>query len=186
MSIQSFRRMPIGCPTVEPAATERAMVFASRPEHGKPIFARTTLVNETPFPLYDEQRGERVPTVLLASGMLVRGNADQVVLVDSHRFSTCDSVRGSVREITATANSVTGALIVPYSDTDATQRKAWSLIAEEHITDIEPDFKQHTATYVRAGETVAIAGKQFTGPVKVVSSWELYAVSLVCVPPQLD
>ncbi|MFH1033592.1 MAG: hypothetical protein V1806_03720 [Pseudomonadota bacterium] len=131
------------------------------------------VASEAPVRVWDSQRWEDVDEVLLMSGL--EPMPGQVPLLDSHsRFSTAN-VLGSARDIRVEG----GQLIARAFFSGAPEgERAYTLVQEGHLTDNSVGYRANASTWVEAGRTVEINGRQFTGPKKVVTNWSLKEVSL--------
>lgn len=128
--------------------------------------------SDAPVPMYDWQRGATIPEVLLPSGMRI-ARGDSVPLLDAHDRYSVDRVLGSVRGIKANGSEVTGTLHFAESASGA-----WGLVRGKHVTDVSVGYEALKRTYIDKGTTATVAGREFTGPVNVVTQWRLREVSL--------
>jgi len=143
-----------------------------------PESSRAVLTTERPVPMFDWQRGEMVPEVLLMSAMEVRGAREQVPLLDTHSRQTVDDVLGSVREIEHTGAEIRGE--VTFDDGDAGAR-AKAKVDAGHITDLSVGYQidPNRSQFIPDGERAKVNGQEFAGPVNVRTWWQLQEVSLV-------
>ena len=141
-------------------------------EKGRTVEAR--IATEQAVPMFDWQRGEVVPEVLLASGVKLPGRGGQVPFLNAHARYSVDSQLGSARDLATADDEVRGVLHF-----SAAAESAWTKVREGHITDVSAGYQVLERTYIPRGETAMIAGREFSGPVNVVTSWKLREVSLV-------
>lgn len=132
----------------------------------------TIISTETPVPMVDWERYEMVPEVLRSDGMQ---SPEQVPLLDSHNRNSMVDQYGSVRAIRVDGQSVAGVLHFSANE-DAQQ--AFRMVQEGHATDVSAGYQVLEKTYVPRGQNAVIAGRQYAGPVNVVTKWKLREVSL--------
>lgn len=147
----------------------RAKTFS---EDGRSVEA--VISTETPVSMPDWSRMEMVPEVLLSKGAEFP-KSRQIPFLDSHnRYSVKDQL-GSARAITVNESDITATLVFGKS---ASGEDALSSVRDGHITDVSVGYEVLKKTYVPDGTTKTIAGREFTGPVNVVTKWRLREVSL--------
>ena len=133
-----------------------------------------TISTETPVAMPDYGRGEMVNEVLMSSGMQMP-KSRQVPFLDSHsRYSIKDQL-GSARSIEVKDGSVSATLMFSKA---SHAEDAMSGVRDGHITDVSVGYEVLKRVYVPAGESKSISGRQFDGPVNVVTKWRLREVSL--------
>lgn len=130
-----------------------------------------TLSSETPVLMFDWQRWEYVPEVLLTSGMQVPRNK-QVPLLDSHDRSSMSRQLGSVRDIRKEDTASAGMLV--YS---SVHENEWTKVREGHATDVSVGYQVIERKYIPEGKSKTIKGRVFEGPVNLVTKWRLSEVS---------
>jgi hypothetical protein len=129
---------------------------------------------ETPVLMPDYSRMEMVPEVLLSKGAEFP-KARQIPFLDSHnRYSVKDQL-GSARAITVNEDNITATLVFGKS---ASGEDALASVRDGHITDVSVGYEVLKKTYVPDGTTKTISGREFAGPVNVVTKWRLREVSL--------
>lgn len=133
---------------------------------------RALITTETPVLEWDWKRYELVPRILLTSGAQIPGSG-QIPFLDSHNRFTTENQLGSARSLEKGKDGVEGDLHF-----STTAERQWTMVREGHATDVSAGFQVLAETYVEAGQTVRIQGKDFTGPVNVAVKWRLYEVSL--------
>jgi len=131
-----------------------------------------TISTENPVEMMDWERWEIVPEVLLSDGMQVDPSR-QVPMLDSHHPRTTRNQLGSVRNVEVDGNTVKGTLAFASRAEDE-----WDLVREGHATDVSVGYRILRVQYVEPGKTKTIRGREFTGPVNVVTKWRLLEVSL--------
>jgi hypothetical protein len=147
----------------------RAKTFS---EEGRSVEA--VIGTETPVLMPDWGRMEMVPEVLLSRGAEFN-KSRQIPFLDSHnRYSVKDQL-GSARAITVNESDITATLVFGKS---AAGEDALASVRDGHITDVSVGYEVLKKTYVPEGTTKTIAGREFTGPVNVVTKWRLREVSL--------
>ena len=125
------------------------------------------IATETPVREYDWKRGEVIPRVLLASGVILP-ESRQIPLLDNHnRWTTQDQI-GSIRNLRVEGDRVRGQL-----NFSSTATSEFTKVREGHITDVSAGFEVLNETYIEQGRTEIISGREFTGPVNVATSWRL-------------
>jgi hypothetical protein len=147
----------------------RAKTFS---EDGRSVEA--VISTETPVSMPDWSRMEMVPEVLLSKGAEFP-KSRQIPFLDSHnRYSVKDQL-GSARAITVNESDITATLVFGKS---ASGEDALSSVRDGHITDVSVGYEVLKKTYVPDGTTKTISGREFAGPVNVVTKWRLREVSL--------
>ena len=136
------------------------------------------ITTETPVGMYDWERGEVVPEVLLAQGMVM---PKQVPLLDTHDRYSVSTVLGSVRNRQVEDTLVSGTAV--FSTVPAAE-EALTKYEEGHLTDFSAGYIVNTQEYVEKGKKADIGGRTWSGPKNVVTSWTLKEVS--CCPIGAD
>jgi hypothetical protein len=129
---------------------------------------------EAPVLMPDWSRGELVPEVLLARGAEFP-KSRQIPFLDSHNRSSIKDQLGSARNITVGDGNITATLMFSKA---AQAEDAMAGVREGHITDVSVGYDVLKRTYIAEGQTKTISGREFTGPVNVVTKWRLREVSL--------
>lgn len=132
---------------------------------------------ENPVDVFDWERWEIVPEVLLMSGCEIP-ETRQIPLLDSHYRGDVSSVLGSCRELRTSGPQLLGRAV--YS-ADEEADKAWMKTCEGHLTDYSIGYRVLEAYYVPAGEKQTIAGRTFEGPVKVATRWKVRELSTCAI-----
>ena len=131
-----------------------------------------TISTETPVEMYDFDRWEVVPEVLLSDGMRISAS-NQVPLLDSHSRHSTSMQLGSVRNVTQEGDVVRAELAFSSVNQDE-----FTKVREGHVTDVSVGYRVLQKKYLKPGETKRVRGKEFTGPINVVTEWRLLEVSL--------
>lgn len=130
------------------------------------------ITTETPVPMPDYERWDMIPEVLLASGGEFPSTR-QVPLLDSHQRGSTDTQLGSVRGIGKNAQGLEGrAMFSSVAETP------WTKIREGHLRDVSAGYQVIDSVHVPKNQKQTIAGREFTGPVNVVTKWKLREVSI--------
>jgi len=128
---------------------------------------------ENPVEIFDWERWEIIPEILLMSGCQIP-ESRQIPLLDTHYRGGVSSVYGSCRDLRTEGNQLLGRAI--YSQ-DEDAEKAWRKTREGHLTDYSIGYRVIESYYVPEGEKQVIAGRTFEGPVKVATSWRVRELS---------
>ena len=130
-----------------------------------------TLSTEAPVVMFDWERFEFIPEVLLSDGMQVP-RSKQVPLLDSHSRISMSNQLGSVRDIHAEGAETRGTLV--YS---SVHEDEFTKVREGHATDVSVGYQILKREFVPEGKTKRIRGRTFEGPVNLVTKWRLSEVS---------
>lgn len=134
-----------------------------------------TISTETPADVIDWDRLEIVSEILVQSGMELPGNK-QVPFLDAHsRYSVAD-VLGSMREF-KTENAATAARA--YFSRKQKAFDAYQDVRDGHITDCSVGYIVTESVWIPEGQKQIIGNREYVGPVKVSTRWQLREVSLV-------
>lgn len=133
------------------------------------------VATEAPVMVFDWERWEMVPEILLMSGCQMPASG-QVPLLDTHMRYDTSTVIGSVRGL-----EVQGAEIIgrAYYSAAPEAEGPYLKMTEGHLTDYSAGYRYNKkdAIYVPDGQSAVIDGRTFTGPAKVVRSWQLKETS---------
>lgn len=133
---------------------------------------------EAPVMMPDWQRGEMVPEVLLMSGLRIPGDKT-LPLQDSHRISSVFFTLGSFVNLRIENREYVGT--ATFSEDDDGE-KAFKKVSGGHVKSFSVGYEVYASTYIGENETQNIGGQSFTGPMRVVTDWEAYEVSLTAFP----
>ncbi len=141
--------------------------------------ARFVATTEQPATVWDWDRWDFVEEVLRADGMELPASG-QVPLLDTHSRGSVEDVLGSAADFRdITVDGVAGKdCLVTFSGVQAGQDAARK-VEEGHITDVSVGYAVRESYYVPEGEKQIIGGKEYEGPLKVSTRWELRELSLV-------
>lgn len=132
------------------------------------------LSSEDPVDIYDMERGEVWPEVLLTSGMQLPGNR-QVPLQDTHDRSSIKKTLGSVRGISVSSGVPIGKAFFARDDES---QDAFDKVVDGHITDGSVGYRVLESVYVEEGASIVHGTKCYKGPVKLATKWLLKEFSL--------
>ena len=141
-------------------------------------YLRAVLSTDSAVPMPDFERMEMVPEVLASSGFRAPRGA-RLPLIDSHDRSSISKVLGSVRSIQAEDGRVVGDL---YFNKSYRGKSARESVDDGDVNGVSVGYSILEKSFVPKGKTRAIEGRQYTGPINVVTAWEAREVSLVVVP----
>ncbi len=130
-----------------------------------------TITTEAPTPMWDWTRREMVPETMLMSGM---SSPAQVPFLNAHNRGSIEAQLGSVRNIRTDGPDAIATLAF-----STTAGDAFTKVREGHVTDVSVGYQVTEKTFVPRGEKAVIAGREFNGPMNVVTGWKLKEVSLV-------
>lgn len=136
------------------------------------------LTTEMPAMVWDWDRWDFVNEVLLADGMMIPA-AGQVPLLDSHKRQSALDVLGHVRDFAeATAGDYLARSGKCRFAADETSQIVKQKVIDKHITDGSVGYQVTESIWIPEGMTVAVNGRNFTGPLKVSSKWSLKEFSI--------
>lgn len=125
------------------------------------------IATENPVDEFDFKRWEIVPTVLLMSGMQMP-QSRQLPLLECHsRFST-ETLLGSLRDLQVEGDQL--ASVAHFSRAEEAEGP-WTKVREGHLTDFSIGRRDLESTFINDGDNGIVAGRNFTGPVRVVTKW---------------
>lgn len=131
---------------------------------------------ENPVMVWDWDHG-RISEVLLMSGLEMPA-ARKVPLLDAHsRYATSDVV-GSFRDMRTNNGELTG---VAHFSRAADAEGPWTKLCEGHLTDFSVGYEvdRERAIWIPDGQTATVEGREFEGPLKVVTFWKIRELSVV-------
>ena len=131
------------------------------------------MASENPVEVFDFRTMQIIDEVLLMSG-LQNEEGDQLPLLDSHDRHSVRNMLGSVRGIHIENDKVIGRAF--YSKISQGE-DAFTLVREKHLTDYSVGFRILKSTFVPDEEKTVIGGREFEGPVRVVTSWRMFELS---------
>ncbi len=143
-----------------------------------------TLTTEDPAMVYDWNSGRVVLEVLLMSGAEYES---QTPLLRDHSQYSVTSILGSVTEHSVVKDELLGWLNFG-TNLDDTAESIWRRVAQGHLRrgSVGYDYSRNDYVTIPAGETRAVAGRNFTAPkdrdLRVVTRWRLREFSMVVIP----
>ena len=129
---------------------------------------------EEPVEVFDYERWEVVPEILLMEGAELPKNR-QIVLIDDHMRSGTASVLGSYREMRTEDSLLLGRA---HFSSAAEAKGPFTKVKEGHLTDFSVGYRVIKSVWVPDGEKAVIKGRSFTGPVKVTTRWRPKELSI--------
>ena len=139
------------------------------------IESRTVMADittETPVPMPDWEHMAMVPEVLLSSGAQLP-KSRQVPFLDSHNHGSVNSQLGSARDVKIEGDRLTAKL--HFAETASAQ---FGLVREGHVTDVSAGYDVIKRVHVAEKTTKTIDGREYHGPMNIVTKWRLREVSL--------
>ncbi|MFA7173803.1 MAG: hypothetical protein WC340_10380 [Kiritimatiellia bacterium] len=157
---------------------QRAALPITPPEDAENGEMVWTLTTEAPTRVYDWGLDEIVEEVLLADGMQAPASG-LVPLLDSHSQWSVDDILGHVdgfaQSMAGDFPAVTG--IVHFCSDEKSQRTE-TKVKERHLTDGSVGYVVTKSLFIPDGETAAVSGRTFEGPIRVSYEWHLKEFSL--------
>ncbi len=140
---------------------------------------RFVATTEQPATVWDWDKYDFVEEVLRMDGMVIPATGS-VPLLDTHSRASVEDVLGSAADF---KDFLIGDLagkdcLVSFSSVRQGQDAA-TKVSEGHITDVSVGYRVTEAYFVPEGQKQIIGGKEYEGPVKVSTRWELRELSLV-------
>lgn len=129
---------------------------------------------ENPVSVFDWESYTSVSEVLLMSGVRLPAQG-RVVLLDTHNRGGQGNVLGSFDTMRVQGTELLGRATF---STVPDAEEAYIKVKEGHLTDVSVGYAVIAYTNVEDGKTTTIAGRSFTGPLRVVTDWELFELSL--------
>ncbi len=121
----------------------------------------------------DRLRWEIIDEILLMTGCQMP-KARQVVLLDNHQRYDTASVIGSYRDMRLAGGKLLGR--VHYSTVPEAEG-AYIKMREGHLTDYSVGYQVLKSVWVPAGESKTVKGREYAGPVSVVTKWKVRELS---------
>lgn len=136
---------------------------------------------EAPVPMPDYELGMMVPEVLLMSGLRIP-ESKSLPLQDSHKTSSVFFTLGSFIDLHVSGENYQGR--ATFSDDDD-GNKAFSKVKGGHVKSFSVGYEVHQSIFIPEKQSQVIGGRSFSGPIRVVTDWEAYEVSLTAFPADL-
>lgn len=124
--------------------------------------------------VFDWETYEAIDEILLISGCNMPDNR-QVPLLDTHSRYSTSSVVGSCRNLRAAGGELLGRAMFA---NDQEVESIWGKVRDGHITDVSVGYSIDDAVWVPEGQTTAIDGRTFDGPVRLVTRWTVKELSV--------
>ncbi len=143
---------------------------------------RGILTTEQPVMMWDWQKADYVPEVLLMSGIKARGQS--IKLLDTHKTDSVSSVLGSFTDMQI---KKAGEREVPFDyvegkiEVSSVHPEVKTKLEEGHVNEMSVGYKytEEGTIYVKKGEELEYEGKKYTGPVNLRTEWHAEEASLV-------
>lgn len=120
-----------------------------------------TLSTEEPVMVWGENE------ILLSDGARIPKDK-KIIMLDTHNRYTVDGVLGSIRNLHKSNGEVVG---TAHFSTRVKAEDAMLLVEEGHLTDFSVGYKVNKFLRVAEKETQKIKGREFVGPLIVVTDW---------------
>lgn len=127
---------------------------------------------ENPVLMPDYDRMEMVPEVLLMSGVKLP-ETRRIPLLDNHNRATNDDIIGSAVDLRVEDNK-----LLSRNEFSEVAKDTFTKVKEGHLKDVSVGYKVDKKIYVPSGKRERIGGRDFTGPVNVVTSWQVRELSV--------
>jgi len=122
---------------------------------------------EDPVEVFDYERYAVVPEILLMSGCRLP-ESRQVPLLDTHMRYAANDVIGSYREMRLDSDKLMGRAFFSEAPEAA---GPWTRLREGHLTDFSVGYRVHSSAWIPENEQQNIGGREYTGPLRVVTQW---------------
>lgn len=136
---------------------------------------RVVASTETPVEVFDWERWDFVNEILIAGGFRLR-SGDQVPLLDSHSKWSVEDVIGSARNWSANNGQVEADMFFASDERSMTVE---AKVRDGHVTDVSVGYKPLTSYFIPKDQRQVIEGKEYVGPVRVTTVWEVRELSPV-------
>ena len=124
--------------------------------------------------VFDWESWGPIDEILLMSGCQVPKRG-AVPFLDSHSRYSIKDVVGSFKDFRVENGELLGRA---YFSTVQEAQKAFTLVREGHLTDVSVGYEINEYRTLKDDEVFEHEGKEYTGPLRLVTSWELFEVSL--------
>jgi hypothetical protein len=122
---------------------------------------------EDPVEVFDYERYAIVPEILLMSGCQIP-TTRQVPLLDTHMRYESKDVLGSYRDMKIEGDKLLGR---SYFSKVPEAEGSWIRVQEGHLTDFSVGYQVNESIWIPEKEKQSVAGREFTGPLRVVTKW---------------
>ena len=130
--------------------------------------------SETPVRERDQTDYQVKSTVLLMLGCQVP-ETRQLPLLNNHSRRDASAVIGSVRNLRVEGGRLVG---TAFFSSSPDVEPVWQRVREGHLTDLSVGRIDDVAETIPAGTVRTLAGRQFAGPVRIVTRWSPREVSV--------
>jgi len=129
---------------------------------------------ENPVSVFDWNSWGAIDEILLMSGCNLP-KSGTVPFLDSHSRYSIKDVVGSFKDFRMENGELLGRA---YFSTVQEAEKAFTLVREGHLTDVSVGYEINEYHTVKEDEVYEHEGSKYIGPLRLVTSWELFEVSL--------
>lgn len=139
--------------------------------------AEAVILTEEAVLVPDYERRQLVNEIILLSGL--KKIPESISLIDTHQSGSVNTIIGSVRSFKIEDKKLVGTISLsskPEVNGIVTD------IKEGHLRGVSAGYRRLESVWIEDGKTEEISGRKFTGPVRVVTEWELVEASLASVP----
>lgn len=130
------------------------------------------VLTERAVTTWDSSRKEAIPEVVLMSGAEIPPGG-RIPLLDSHQRDTVDAIKGSVADLRVEGDQLVGRAIFAV---DAEME--FAKVRDGHLTDVSGGFVPIETRRIPRGKTEVIDGREFVGPMNVITKWRIKEASL--------
>lgn len=145
---------------------------------------RAIAITESRVKVWDWERWDIIDEIILVDGVELP-EGDQAPMVDSHNYFTIDNLLGSGREWTKTvAKDGEGKQVecrLFFSSVQKAQ-DAETKVKEGHLNRVSSGYIVKQSVWIEDGTNANVNGRNFTGPVKVVTACREKEISPVILP----
>lgn len=138
------------------------------------------LTTEDPVEVWDWDLWDVVDEVLRMDGVVLPA-IGQCPMLDSHmRYSQADQL-GSFRNFAVAPEKGESSAHMTgrgYFSTVLAADEAFTKVREGHLTDVSVGYRVVSSVFIESGTKATVAGREYTGPLRVVTKWELLEVSI--------
>lgn len=159
-------------------STRASQPFKPASFDAEKMSVKFTATTESPATVWDWERYDFVQEVLRADGCILPASG-RVPVLDSHNRNRVSDVLGSAGDFVPALVDGMEALdcTVAFSG-EPEGKSAAGKVREGHLTDVSVGYNVTESFWVPENEKQIIAGREYTGPVKVSTKWELRELSI--------
>ncbi len=123
----------------------------------------------------DYDRWEIIDEILLMSGCRAPASSpDKLPLLDTHMRFSIENVKGSARDWNTKKDQLECRSYI-----SSVENEAETKMREGHVDSVSIGYTVDQSVWIEENTTASVNGRQFTGPVKVVTQWTRRELSLV-------